>query len=482
MNNIQKAGHSELENEDKELKYYCDRLNQENIKLQIQIKNMQDQIESFQLDSLNQTFMNNDTTNKQLLPGEFVQEWEILGKNDIQEHFLDFFDYPYICSNLIQEMFNIIINMVNNEILEKLSKILNILGITNDTNNVLYISKKLHFVFIDYYEEIFENDNLKDLLYTNFIDKYILFYKNAFGYYKNKDFFEIFTNKAFKLLVFKIRKMVLFTKFRQSHLDFNVQSFEKRVLTIQKSSIEKIIIVQGKLPKEKNEEVRCIHLIDPPLIKNYVSFYGLKPICLEINTNYNENQEKKQIQSYNDGMICVSKKRVSTENNEEDNIQNYTERELVPELTLENIKKKVVNYSPKINESKKVNSLGKEINIKKITEIKPTIKKRPSIKTKRDNVVQLIENQQKTNKEIKIIGAKLIKMCKIPTLNSAKRQNIIIDKLKVDTEYPIKSNRERFSKYQQKNKSIDNNLLSERLRTKTNNKSKIAVLTYQFGV
>ena len=472
MSNLPKGKQYQMLENNNDLQFYCERLNKENLKLQHRLKTMQNQIESFQMDSENQSILNNDTSIKQFRPDEFIQEWEVLGKNDIQEHFLDYFDNPYICYHLIQEMFSIIISIVNDEISNIYKNIMNILGIEYNQNNELYISKKIYSIFLDFYEQIFESNSRKDSLYNSFIQQYIQFYKNVFGNFQEKEFFDIFSNSSFKLLVIKIQKIYLFTKFRQPSLSFLFEDFNTRKIEIKRSLVAKVIVVQGKLPNQKNEEINCIHLISPPMQKN-IPFYGLKPLVLELADNYNINSEKEKIKEYNSGVYHLSKKRVVTEYDEENK---NNEHELVPELTLDNIGSKIVNYSPRLNIDKPLVNPVKGLNKKQISEIKPKIKKGINgIQTKRDNSIRLVYNQEKTSKEIKIIGAKLVKMSKIPELNSIKHQKIMIDKLKVDTVIPVTTVNKHST-----NKRIENILLTERRpHCKINSKAK--VIRYQFG-
>ena len=270
----------------------------------------------------------------------------------------------------------------------------------------------------------------------------------------------------------KIQKIYLFTKFRQPSLSFLFEDFNTRKVEIKRSLVAKVIVVQGKLPNQKNEEINCIHLISPPMQKN-IPFYGLKPLVLELADNYNINSEKEKIKEYNSGVYHLSKKRVVTEYDEENK---NNEHELVPELTLDNIGSKIVNYSPRLNIDKPLVNPVKGLNKKQISEIKPKIKKGINgIQTKRDNSIRLVYNQEKTSKEIKIIGAKLVKMSKIPELNSIKHQKIMIDKLKVDTVIPVTTVNKHST-----NKRIENILLTERRpHCKINSKAK--VIRYQFG-
>ena len=80
-------------------------------------------------------------------------------------------------------------------------------------------------------------------------------YKNVFGNFQEKEFFDIFSNSSFKLLVIKIQKIYLFTKFRQPSLSFLFEDFNTRKVEIKRSLVAKVIVVQGKLPNQKNEEI-----------------------------------------------------------------------------------------------------------------------------------------------------------------------------------------------------------------------------------
>ena len=54
MSNLPKGKQYQMLENNNDLQFYCERLNKENLKLQHRLKTMQNQIESFQMDSENQ--------------------------------------------------------------------------------------------------------------------------------------------------------------------------------------------------------------------------------------------------------------------------------------------------------------------------------------------------------------------------------------------------------------------------------------------
>ena len=143
-----------------------ERLFKENFQLQIEIKKLQDKIccNKSNIENNGLDISNNTSTNFFLF-SQIKNFWETLAKENINDCFIDFFPFP----DLLRQIINEIVQYVKNSIKCTIDNIINKFMIEcniSKTNkqNLFFVSKMIRLIIKEFYFEIFETENN----FTNF--------------------------------------------------------------------------------------------------------------------------------------------------------------------------------------------------------------------------------------------------------------------------------------------------------------------------
>ena len=101
-------------------------------------------------------------------------------------------------------MFYIINNLCHSELTDIYKEILNLIGICINEKNIQYIQRKIHYVLIKYFIQVFNRELLFQKFYNNFCERYKQFHKKRFMNYKETEFNELFMCNSFKVEMFCI--------------------------------------------------------------------------------------------------------------------------------------------------------------------------------------------------------------------------------------------------------------------------------------
>ena len=280
-----------LNNENKVNEKYFDLINEkdEEIKnLEIAFKkekNMKKQYEN-NIKILNEkmkelTINNNGSF---IISSEFNSLWNELVKQ-ISFLFKNYFDYPNLFFNLIQELFCIIDNNINVKIdnikeyfiqvlspgTQKISK--------KDLNDVLkeLLKQNLKQIFLE------KENNESEFL--SIIDNYTKFFETNISNEKFKEiyknFINITSNEKFYYLIIIIKTIFIYIKFNDTDLIIDLKDFSNRIIKLEKFQNKEIIILNNK--NNNKDNINGIYILKPPVLKSgYKLSNNIFPIVLEI--------------------------------------------------------------------------------------------------------------------------------------------------------------------------------------------------------
>ena len=216
-----------------------------------------------------------------MLPSEFKNQWEDMAQKYITDSFMDFFDDSLLTFHLIQELYLICLNLVEIIIHKKVDSITENLNIPLEIKiKVIY---SLRTFFNEYNIYIFENPKENE----EFTDQIIEEYKKrvlSLDEMKKRmvDFEQMIKSKYFKDLLLLIKKLMIYIKFHDPPLSFNIENNcldRKLEFKIFKNS--DCYCVDGFAKENKN----CLVILKPPLFKNNFSYQGLKYIVIFCDDN-----------------------------------------------------------------------------------------------------------------------------------------------------------------------------------------------------
>ena len=348
-----------LNNENKVNEKYIDLINEkdEEIKnLEIAFKkekNMKKQYEN-NIKILNEkmkelTINNNGSF---IISSEFNSLWNELVKQ-ISFLFKNYFDYPNLFFNLIQELFYIIDNNINVKVdnikeyfievlspgTEKISK--------KDLNDVLkeLLKQNLKQIFLE--KENNENE------FLSIIENYIKFFETNISNEKFKEiyknFINITSNEKFYYLIIIIKTIFIYIKFNDTDLIIDLKDFSNRTIKLEKFQNKEIIILNNK--NNKNDNINGIYILKPPVLKSgYKLSNNIFPIVLEIKGEKIKNLNE-EIENFNNSKL----------NNRHNNSMKYEYKNKYQNnkkiaLNLLNLKKNYMKY--KLIFNSKMNSLS----------------------------------------------------------------------------------------------------------------------------
>ncbi len=274
----------------------------------------------------------NNTSSNFLLPSEFRKVWEDFGKESVGDIFVDFFDDFILTMHLLQEIMLISHLHFKEELKNLTNKIMKILEIKNLNKSYSFIEKNIKPIILEYYEDIFENENKSDYFYNKIKEDYANFVNKKFltdtetdeklhnNFNNNNDhnqikalahlkpttyiksdkadeLRELLRSNYIKDFLKTVKKIFLFVEFHEPQLSLKLEPFEKRKLLVKEMKQSDCVLADGYIKDVRN----CLILLDPPLLKNGYPYSGLKPIALicpddfksgESNNNYNNNNNK----------------------------------------------------------------------------------------------------------------------------------------------------------------------------------------------
>jgi hypothetical protein len=208
-----------------------------------------------------------------------------MGKENISDCFIDFFDKPLMTFNLIQELFSLSIKIFKEQINGMIHKILEFLQIQNNPNNVKYIENVTKPIFQEYFTQIFESESKSSEFYSIIKLKFEDYmYNDIKTFEKENEFEDMVESRSFKNIITNIKKMLLFIHFHDPPLKFEIDEHKIRKSDVKVLKTADCLCVEGFIKDNKS----CLILVSPPLLKNGYAYQGLKPIVIAYNSNSEE--------------------------------------------------------------------------------------------------------------------------------------------------------------------------------------------------
>jgi len=176
-----------------------------------------------------------------------------------------------------------------------------ILEIKNINKSYNFIEKNIKPIILEYYDDIFENENKSDNYYQKIKGEYCKFIKDNLLSEENENIKEIRKimkidktdelNELIKSSYIKeflkiLKKIFLFVEFHEPQLNLKLDKISVRKPIIKQMKQIDCILADGYIKDLKN----CLILIDPPLLKNGYPYSGLKPIAIIVPDNANCNE------------------------------------------------------------------------------------------------------------------------------------------------------------------------------------------------
>ena len=233
------------------------------------------------------------------IKSEIKKIWEELALISILDNFIDYEDKPELIFFFLTEMIIILEKLIDNickDIYEKLSLSLNIKNDKKFLNDIEKVSRPL---IKENLNKIFISTKQKPFI-NNFIDLYKNSLRIKFG---NIQIENIINTNDFFLMIQKLKEIILFAKFNDPPLFFNIEQ------NIKLRKCEKIFINNGINKKDfliindnGLQNVNGIILLKCPIMKNGFSLNNdLKTIIIldENNNNNYNNKKESNIQNLN---------------------------------------------------------------------------------------------------------------------------------------------------------------------------------------
>lgn len=251
-----------------------ERLYKENFKLQIENKKLQDKICcNNSIIECNSFDINNNTSTNFFLFSQIKNFWETLAKENINDCFIDFFPFPDLLRQIINETVNYVKNNINSTINNIINNFMIECNISiNNKQNLSFVSKMIKLIIKEFYFEIFETDkNFKNFqkFFENFIKNQI-FVKISSTI--QKDFENDFDVGSLKNFYYNIQRIFFYFEFKG-----NIELEPRQSNQFHLYNKKEFFSVEGYIKENKN----CLILIDTPKTKNgYKPFSQLKPIVV----------------------------------------------------------------------------------------------------------------------------------------------------------------------------------------------------------
>ena len=256
---------------------------------------------------------------------EFYLLWNNLG-TQFSYFYQNFYGYPNILFSLIHELLIIINNHIEHKIENIKEYFIQILSPGSekinkkDLNDVLknFLRQNLRRIFLEGKEN---NKNEFESVIINY-SKYFInnLYQNKYNKLY-KDYKKMISNQKFYDLIKLIKTIMIYIKFNDTDLIFELKDNLNRNINIQKFNNKEIIILNSKNKKEK---INGILLLKPPLLKNgYTLRNNLLPLILDIKNQKLKNL-KEEIEEYEkETIIYVDNKNNFNDNSYKNKYNNY---------------------------------------------------------------------------------------------------------------------------------------------------------------
>jgi hypothetical protein len=324
-----------------ELEFYkkrCDVLEKDLVKSQNTIKKMDVSLKKLQeINTINakvRFFFSNQSLNNTSIPffltSEFKNNWENLAKDQIMEAFENTFEDYFWLAHVVNDTLLIVYNETNKLIYEKINVILSVLNIEEKEPEKFF--SRFRTFFQEYFMSIFAfseefANKVKSRLYE-IILKYKNFPENTAEGCKSD-----IETKAFKNFCQIVYKLCLYMILHEPKLTLSVQNYEKREFSYHYYNKSDFLNIEGF----GNEQSSCIIILDPPMIRNYLPFQGIKP-CVYIVPNPNEEIIK----------ICEMNKEIKKNKPKKESLSAPANDEAEKSLSPSKIEKKLIEEATQL--------------------------------------------------------------------------------------------------------------------------------------
>ena len=249
-----------------------------------------------------------------IITSEFKLLWKDLA-NKISILFKNFYDYPFIIYNLIQELFCILENNINTKIEFIKKNFIQVLSPGTEKINMNDLNSVLKELIRQNIKKIFLNKETTEIEINSIIENYIKFFENYITNDNNKklysNFQKLILNEKFGILIEIMKTILIYVKYNDTDLSLDIKKFSDRNIEIKQFCNKEVISINSN---KSNENINGIYLIKPPFLKNGLCLVNnIFPIILETNHLKNLNNE---IENYNNSKINIrNNERKKTFNN-----------------------------------------------------------------------------------------------------------------------------------------------------------------------
>ena len=220
---------------------------------------------------------------------DIIKFWENLNQNFL-DIFLDFENSPIIMFKLINLVFYICNQLINNFFFEKYNKTLEIINIPKNSNTIYEVEKNLMPFIKEHLNNIFS-----ETIVNNFYIEFKSLFKKMYltmKIDKEENFNLMFeSEKSFKSLIDNAKKLILVGLFNIEPLKFeiDINNLIPKIITINNREEKNKFIV---LNDNKKTQFKAVVLLNPPLFKNgHTLFKEMKPYIIEYDNNFNYDDE-----------------------------------------------------------------------------------------------------------------------------------------------------------------------------------------------
>ena len=249
----------------------------------------------------------NNTSVGFFLPSEFKNLWEKLIKTELPDALDSYIDDPVLLANLSQDIFVITYNQTSDMINSKVNLILKSLNIKATT---VEERRQILTKFIPFFQEHFSEILHLDNETIELIKHKITVVTKEYDFIWKKENLHIEMNKQeFNSMLNTFFCIASYMLLHEPELTVDVVPFKERKIMYMFYNKKYADIIDGFA----NEEIPCIVILQPPLLRGQYAFKGMKPaVCalneLHVNDNVIEECEKnkKVFNNNNNNTPCKS--------------------------------------------------------------------------------------------------------------------------------------------------------------------------------
>ena len=247
----------------------------------------------------------NNTSVGFFLPSEFKNLWEKLIKTELPDALDSYIDDPVLLANLSQDIFVITYNQTSDMINSKVNLILKSLNIKATT---VEERRQILTKFIPFFQEHFSEILHLDNETIELIKHKITVVTKEYDFIWKKESLHIEMNKQeFNSMLNTFFCIASYMLLHEPELTVDVVPFKERKIMYMFYNKKYADIIDGFA----NEEIPCIVILQPPLLRGQYAFKGMKPaVCalneLHVNDNVIEECEKNKKMFNNNNTPCKS--------------------------------------------------------------------------------------------------------------------------------------------------------------------------------